>query len=272
MLIFGAILQSNSTLKIPRMSGTTQPSPPATGHAPWRCYGRGSSEWHPTCWPTAPWWKGWQAIISDIQKWCVDIQSNHPEAAMVGDMMVEIVSFAIISSTKLKWVQCYFLGAKNYRVKPTYNLGSRVSGLIPRCVVGPRFSVRTPFLPFDDWTACTSYPKARSQSHKVIHITNWQDEVLPFRKGTLQQLLENEWPIYVGRFENSNTFVRHQRCRPGGLRAGPKRLPDTSDVAARCECIRASADGLTSSMVARIWCFCWHVFLGDACWNGEHLW
>lgn len=54
-------------------------------------------------------------------------------------------------------------------------------------------------------------------------------------------------------------FVRHQRCRPGGLRAGPKRLPDTTDVAARCQCIRASADGLTS-MVARIWFFCWHVF------------
>lgn len=63
--------------------------------------------------------------------------------------MVEIVSFTMISSTKLKWVQCCFLGGKN-RVKPTYNLGSRVSGLIPRCVVGPRFSVGTPFLPFDD--------------------------------------------------------------------------------------------------------------------------
>lgn len=76
---------------------------------------------------------------------------------------------------------------------------------------------------------------------------------MAFRKGTLQQLLENEWPIYVGRFENSNTFVRHQRCRPRGLRAGPKRLADTTDVAARCQCIRASADGLTS-MVARIRC------------------
>ena len=35
-----------------------------------------------------------------------------PEAAMVGDMMVEIVSSTVIFSTKLKWVQCDFLGGK----------------------------------------------------------------------------------------------------------------------------------------------------------------